>query len=67
MEWLPTPVFLPGEFHGQRGLAGYSSKGHKELDGTEQLTLSYWCECAKGADWGFVHLINGDSDVLRIV
>ena len=23
-EWLPTPVFLPGEFHGQRGLAGYS-------------------------------------------
>jgi len=24
-EWLPTPVFLPGEFHGQRSLAGYSS------------------------------------------
>ena len=23
-EWLPTPVFLPGEFHGQRNLAGYS-------------------------------------------
>ena len=23
-EWLPTPVFLPGEFHGQRSLAGYS-------------------------------------------
>jgi len=22
---LPTPVFLPGEFHGQRGLVGYSS------------------------------------------
>jgi len=22
--WLPTPVFLPGEFHGQRSLAGYS-------------------------------------------
>jgi len=22
-EWLPTPVFLPGEFHGQRSLAGY--------------------------------------------
>ena len=21
---LPTPVFLPGEFHGQRSLAGYS-------------------------------------------
>ena len=23
--WLPTPVFFPGEFHGQRSLAGYSS------------------------------------------
>jgi len=23
-EWLPTPVFLPGEFHGQRSQAGYS-------------------------------------------
>ena len=23
-EWLPTLVFLPGEFHGQRRLAGYS-------------------------------------------
>ena len=22
--WQPTPVFLPGEFHGQRKLAGYS-------------------------------------------
>ena len=31
-ERLPTPVFLPGEFHGQRRLAGYSSWGHKESD-----------------------------------
>ena len=23
-KWQPTPVFLPGEFHGQRSLAGYS-------------------------------------------
>ena len=23
-EWLPTPVFLPGEFHGQRSLVDYS-------------------------------------------
>ena len=28
----PTPVFLPGDFHGQRGLAGYSPWGCKELD-----------------------------------
>ena len=39
-EWLPTPVFLPREFHGQRSQAGYSPWGHKELDMTEQLTLS---------------------------
>ena len=37
--WLPTPVFLTGEFHGQRSLAGYSPWDHKELDTTEQLTL----------------------------
>ena len=39
-EWQPTPVFLPGEFHGQGSLAGYSPWGSKELDITEQLTLS---------------------------
>ena len=36
--WLPTPVFLPGEFHGQRSLADYSPRGPKELDTTEPLT-----------------------------
>ena len=30
--WQPTPVFLPGESHGQRSLAGYSPWGRKELD-----------------------------------
>ena len=35
--WQPTPVFLPGESHGQRSLAGYSPWGHKELDTTERL------------------------------
>ena len=34
-EWLPTPVFLPGESHGQRSLAGYSPWSHKESDMTE--------------------------------
>ena len=34
-EWLPTPVFLPGELHGQRSLAGYSPWGHKELGMTD--------------------------------
>ena len=39
-DWLPTPVFLPGEFHGQRSLVGYSPWGGKEPDMTKQLTLS---------------------------
>ena len=28
-KWQPTPVFLPGEFHGQRSLVGYSPWGHR--------------------------------------
>ena len=39
-EWLPTPLFLPGEFHRQKSLVGYSPWGHKESDMTERLTLS---------------------------
>ena len=35
--WQPTPVFLPGEFHGQRSLVGCSPRGFKELDLTERL------------------------------
>ena len=34
-KWQPTPVFLPGESHGQRSLVGYSPWGQKELDTTE--------------------------------
>ena len=37
-EWLPTPVFLSGEPHGQRSLVSYSLWGCKELDTTEGLT-----------------------------
>ena len=40
-EWQPTLLFLPGEFHGQRSLAGYTPWGCKELDTTELLTLFF--------------------------
>ena len=33
-EWLPTPVFLPGESHGQRNLAGYTPWSCTESDTT---------------------------------
>ena len=39
-KWQCTPVFLPGESHGQRSLAGYSPWGHQESDTTERLNNS---------------------------
>ena len=36
--WLPHCSILPGEFQGQRSLAGYNPWGHKELETTEQLS-----------------------------
>ena len=34
LKWQVTPVFLPGKSYGQRKLASYSPRGHKELDKT---------------------------------
>ena len=34
-EWQPTPVFFPGQLHGQRILVSYSPWGQKNLDTTE--------------------------------
>ena len=51
-EWLPTPVILLGEFHGQRSLVHYNPWGCKELDTTEQVTLledSKRSKCSHGA------------------
>ena len=39
-KWQPVPVFLLGEFHGHRSLAGYYPWGHKELDMIEWITLT---------------------------
>ena len=38
--WQPTPIFLPGESHGQRGLASYSPWGCKKWGTNERLTLT---------------------------
>ena len=38
--WQPTLVFLPGDSHGQRSLAGYSPWGGKESDTTEETEES---------------------------
>ena len=53
-EWQPTPVFLPGEFHGQRSLASYNPWGREESDMAEQLSLSFQIYMIKlmGGDGG---------------
>ena len=38
-KWQPTPLFLPGESHGQGSLEGYSPRGLKESDTSEPLSL----------------------------
>ena len=40
-KWQPTPVFLPGESHGQRSLVGYSPRGRKESGMTERLHFHF--------------------------
>ena len=51
-KWQATPVFLPGEFHGHRSLAGYSPWSHKESDTTERVTVL-------SALWGMVSFLRG--------
>ena len=45
-EGQPTPVFLPGESHGQKGLADYSPRGCKESDMTKRLSLHACRKCS---------------------
>ena len=43
-KWQPTPVFLPGEVHGQRSLIGYSPWGHRGVRCnlvTKQVIISF--------------------------
>ena len=42
-KWQTIPVFLPGEFHGQRSLAGYSPWGHKRVK--HNLVTKQQCFC----------------------
>ena len=44
-KWQPTPIFLPGDSHGQRSLAGYSPWGPRESDTTERLHSLTHCTC----------------------
>ena len=41
-DWLPTPVFLTGEFPGQRSPVGYSTWGRVKSTLTDEITLLLW-------------------------
>ena len=43
--WHPTPVLLPGKYHGQRSLVGCSPWGLEELDTTERLPFHFSLSC----------------------
>ena len=43
-KWQPTQVFLPGTFHGQRRLVGYTLWGRKGSDTTELLSTQEYDE-----------------------
>ena len=55
-KWQPSPVFLPGEFCGQRSLAGYSPWGCQESDMTEQLIHMY---CI----FSFAYIVSVTTDI----
>ena len=44
-QWHPTPVLLPGKFHGRRSLVGCSAWGHEESDTTERLHFHFSLSC----------------------
>ena len=53
--WQPTPVFLPGKFHEQRSLVGYSPWCHKQLDMTEHTHTHTHTHNALHPLWGIKH------------
>ena len=58
-KWQPTPVFLPGKFHGQRGLEGYSPCSHRRVRhnlATKQQMSNFWyniLDAAKDTSYNF--------------
>ena len=44
-QWHPTPVLLPGKFHGWKSLVGCSPWGRSESDTTERLHFHFSLSC----------------------
>ena len=49
-QWQPTPVLLPGKYHGWRSLVGCSPWGREELDTTERLHFHFSLSCIGGGN-----------------
>ena len=58
-KWQPTPVLLPGKFHGRRSVVGYSPRGRKESDTTEWLHFIYFTKYYfhKGYIWSYEAMV----------
>ena len=66
-KWQPTPVFLPGKFHGQRCLVGYSPWGRKETrlrahtqTHTHKLCLRAICSLRPPECWSSLENLKAD-------
>ena len=51
-KWQPSSVFLPGKSHGPKSLVGYSPRGRKESDTTEQLHFTFQALSRMPLPWG---------------
>ena len=64
-KWQPAPIFVPGESHGQRSLAGYSPQGRKSQTRFNDKTTNPVAEAETQIFWPLdakSQLIGKDSD-----
>ena len=62
------PVFLPGKFHGQRSMSGYSLRDCKE-SGTTELSLTHTdiCRVTHHGQVGFIPAVQGQFNICKTV
>ena len=64
---LPTPGFLPWEFHGQRSLAGYGPWGLRESDTIEQISLIHSHRMCKRQGSSLIIVPRGEEKETRTI
>ena len=66
-KWQLTPVFLPGDSHGERSLAGYSPLGHKESDMTKHARSSSSRLMCMRVTGPIFHRVSGGNGVQTLI